>query len=103
MKTNTARFTARFRSVGNPDHGQYAPVSNRETVEADTLRGVAAAWRAYIERWGLGGGKMAEPDPQELQQQLEKLQSGLGGSNPTGLPGLGGGPALPPGFNPFKK
>ena len=46
---------------------------------------------------------MAEPDPQQLQQQLEKLQSGLGGSNPTGLPGLGGGPALPPGFNPFKK
>ena len=52
----------------------------------------------------LGGGRMAEPDPQQLQQQLEKLQSGLGGagSNP-GLPGLGGGPALPPGFNPFKK
>ena len=51
----------------------------------------------------LGGGKMAEPDQHQLQQQFEKLQSGLGGSNPTGLPGLGGGPALPPGFNPFKK
>ena len=52
----------------------------------------------------LGGGKMAEPDQQQLQQQLEKLQSGLGGAgSPTGLPGLGGGPALPPGFNPFKK
>ncbi|MDP1631082.1 MAG: signal recognition particle protein [Caulobacter sp.] len=52
----------------------------------------------------LGGGKMAAPDPQELQQQLEKLQGGLGGpgSNPTGMPGLGG-PGLPPGFNPFKK
>lgn len=52
----------------------------------------------------LGGGKMAEPDPEQLRQQLEKLQSGLGGAgSPTGLPGLGGGPALPPGFNPFKK
>jgi|SRR5215217_22713 len=51
----------------------------------------------------LGGGKMAEPDPQELQQLQQKLQ-GLGGgaSVPGGLPGLGG-PALPPGFNPFKK
>jgi signal recognition particle subunit SRP54 len=50
----------------------------------------------------LGGGKMAEPDPEQLRQQLEKLQGGLGGAG-SGLPGLGGGPALPPGFNPFKK
>jgi len=51
----------------------------------------------------LGGGKMAEPDPKELEQLQQKLQ-GLGGGAPTpgGLPGLGG-PALPPGFNPFKK
>ncbi len=51
----------------------------------------------------LGGGKMAAPDPQELEQLQQKLQ-GLGGGAPTpgGLPGLGG-PSLPPGFNPFKK
>ncbi|MES2033853.1 MAG: signal recognition particle protein [Pseudomonadota bacterium] len=51
----------------------------------------------------LGGGKMAEPDPKEFEQLQQKLQ-GLGGGAPTpgGLPGLGG-PALPPGFNPFKK
>jgi signal recognition particle subunit SRP54 len=51
----------------------------------------------------LGGGKMAAPDPKELEQLQQKLQ-GLGGgaSNPGGLPGLGG-PSLPPGFNPFKK
>ena len=54
----------------------------------------------------LGGGKMAAPDPQQLQQQLGKLPGLGGGSAPgglPGLPGLGGGPALPPGFNPFKK
>ena len=51
----------------------------------------------------LGGGKMAAPDPKELEQLQQKLQ-GLGGGAPTpgGLPGLGG-PSLPPGFNPFKK
>ncbi|ATQ44443.1 signal recognition particle protein [Caulobacter mirabilis] len=51
----------------------------------------------------LGGGKMPEPDAKELEQLQQKLQ-GLGGGapNPGGLPGLGG-PALPPGFNPFKK
>lgn len=52
----------------------------------------------------LGGGKMAPPDPAELEAQMKKLQ-GLGGPaiNPNALPGLGGGSALPPGFNPFKK
>jgi len=51
----------------------------------------------------LGGGKMAAPDPKELEQLQQKLQ-GLGGGAPTpgGLPGLGG-PPTPPGFNPFKK
>ena len=50
----------------------------------------------------MGGGKSAQPDPEQLRQQLEKLQGGLGGAG-SGIPGLGGGPALPPGFNPFKK
>ncbi len=51
----------------------------------------------------LGGGKMAAPDPKDLEQLQQKLQ-GLGGGAPApgGLPGLGG-PSLPPGFNPFKK
>ncbi|MES2341127.1 MAG: signal recognition particle protein [Pseudomonadota bacterium] len=53
----------------------------------------------------LGGGKLAMPD----QNQLEELgKMAAGGGKPPGLgdggpklPGLGGG--LPPGFNPFKK
>jgi signal recognition particle subunit SRP54 len=52
----------------------------------------------------LGGGKMAAPDPAELEKQLKGIPglSGLGGPNPPslpGLPGLGGGAP----FNPFKK
>ena len=53
----------------------------------------------------LGGGKMAEPDPALLEQQLKNLPGlgGPGGSLPNlpnmpGLPGLGGSA-----FNPFKK
>lgn len=53
----------------------------------------------------LGGGKMAEPDPAELEKQLKNLPGlgGPGGSLPNlpnmpGLPGLGGSA-----FNPFKK
>jgi signal recognition particle subunit SRP54 len=44
----------------------------------------------------LGGGKMAMPSEQEIQDMAAKLQQGGGPK----LPGLGG---LPPGFNPFKK
>jgi signal recognition particle subunit SRP54 len=53
----------------------------------------------------LGGGKLAAPDPSELEKQLKGIPGlgGLGGgSNPPslpGLPGLGGGST----FNPFKK
>ncbi|MFZ5670265.1 MAG: signal recognition particle protein [Pseudomonadota bacterium] len=50
----------------------------------------------------LGGGKMPAPDARELEQLQEKLKGLSGGQTPGGLPGLGG-PALPPGFNPFKK
>jgi signal recognition particle subunit SRP54 len=52
----------------------------------------------------LGGGKLAAPDPKQLEE-LGKLAGqggglpGLGSGAPK-LPGLGG---LPPGFNPFKK
>ncbi|HYE44902.1 MAG TPA: signal recognition particle protein [Caulobacter sp.] len=47
----------------------------------------------------LGGGKMPEVDPAELEKQLKGLP-GLGGGLPNmpGLPGLGG-----PNLNPFKK
>ncbi len=51
----------------------------------------------------LGGGKMAPPDPaqmEELAKQLGGGASGLPGLGGAKLPGLGG---LPPGFNPFKK
>jgi hypothetical protein len=51
----------------------------------------------------LGGGKMAQPDPaqmEELAKQLVGGASGLPGLGGAKLPGLGG---LPPGFNPFKK
>jgi len=56
----------------------------------------------------LGGGKLAPPDPAEIEKQLRGLP-GMGGApaggslpnlpNLPGLPGLGGGSS----FNPFKK
>jgi len=50
------KYTAKLRSCGNPDHGQYTPVSNPQTVESDTPQGIVTAASAYIVRWNLGGG-----------------------------------------------
>jgi hypothetical protein len=44
------------KSVGNPDHGQYAPLSEPEYYMVDSFEQASACCRAYIEMWGLGGG-----------------------------------------------
>lgn len=50
------KYTAKLRSVGNPDYGQYAPVSNPQSIESDTPEGIARQAREYILFWNLGGG-----------------------------------------------
>lgn len=55
------RYTIKLSSVGNPDFGQYAPVSPPEICEADTLQEIVAACEAYIKKWDLGGGNWKEP------------------------------------------
>lgn len=49
-------LTVHLKSHGNPDHGQFAPISNRETVEVNTPEEARAACLKYIEQWNLGGG-----------------------------------------------
>lgn len=43
-------------SVGNPDRGQYSPVSDNQYVIVENFEEASAASRAYISFWGLGGG-----------------------------------------------
>lgn len=57
----TTLFTAKLRSVGNPDFGQYAPVSDRAVIEDITLQGILKKIEEYRERWNLGGGNWVEP------------------------------------------
>lgn len=54
-------FTMHLKSVGNPDFGQYAPVSNPKTVQGSTLSEMKAAAQAYIDEWDLGGGNWTNP------------------------------------------
>ena len=49
-------FRIRMRSVGNPDFGQYAPLSPPRFVMAGRLRDLRRAVEDYIETWNLGGG-----------------------------------------------
>lgn len=53
-----ARYSMRLRSVGNPDFGQYAPVSDPKRVEGETLGAMREAFEAYIAEWDLGGGNL---------------------------------------------
>jgi hypothetical protein len=54
-------YSMHLRSVGNPDHGQYAPVSDPKTVHAVSLERLKRKAHLYIERWNLGGGNWVEP------------------------------------------
>lgn len=51
-----------LRSVGNPDFGQYAPISEPEAVKSATLAGMRRAAEAYIAKWDLGGGNFVDPE-----------------------------------------
>lgn len=50
------KYTMRLRSVGNPDFGQYAPISDPEIAMGDTLKEMRDFALAYIDKWNLGGG-----------------------------------------------
>lgn len=54
-------FTMKLRSYGNPDFGQYAPVSNPETVTGSSLSEMRAKAEEYRDFWDLGGGNWGCP------------------------------------------
>lgn len=54
-------YTMTLQSVGNPDFGQYEPISEPLTVHAPTLEGMRAAAEEYIDFWDLGGGNWVSP------------------------------------------
>jgi hypothetical protein len=54
-------YTMRLRAVGNPDHGQYAPVSNPEVVMGSTFAEMREHAQKYQEDWDLGGGNWTDP------------------------------------------
>jgi len=55
------RFEARLSSVGNPDFGQYAPLSEPCVVRTASLKEMRTMIAKYIEFWDLGGGNFVDP------------------------------------------
>lgn len=55
------KYKMKMSSVGNKDFGQYAPISEPETVSGNTLKEMQAHCERYIETWDLGGGNWMEP------------------------------------------
>lgn len=68
-----ARYSLKLRSVGNPDFGQYAPVSNPVTVHAATIEEIAALAEAYRDFWNLGGGNWTSPCIMEGKRKVAKI------------------------------
>ncbi len=54
-------YTMKLQSCGNSDFGEYAPVSEPETVQARALQELRTACKQYIEKWNLGGGNWVAP------------------------------------------
>lgn len=54
-------YTMRLRSVGNPDFGQYAPVSSPKSVTGATLQELRSEAQTYIDENDLGGGNWVDP------------------------------------------
>lgn len=54
-------YEVTLKTVGNPDFGQYAPVSPALKVRAETFAALEAQIDAYIEEYGVGGGNWVTP------------------------------------------
>ena len=66
-------YTVELYSRGNPDLGQYAPVSDRESVRAESLEDLREAAREYIRRWNLGSGNWPLPPVYEHDELVGRL------------------------------
>lgn len=67
------KYEMRLSSAGNPDFGQYAPVSEPETVQGDTLEEMRAHCLRYIEFWSLGGGNWKDPVVKEGKKAVGRF------------------------------
>ena len=54
-------WTIRLTTVGNPDFGQYSPITDPETATAETLPELKEKIREWQNFWQVGGGNWTDP------------------------------------------
>jgi hypothetical protein len=54
-------FSITIETVGNPDFGQYAPITDPQRLNADTFQELKASIRQYQYDNMIGGGNWANP------------------------------------------
>ena len=59
--TTTPVYEITITTVGNPDRGQYAPITARETLTAHTIKDLRAAVRMFQHFHDIGGGNWTIP------------------------------------------
>lgn len=60
-------------SMGNPDFGQYAPLSPRQKIAVATLKEAMDACAAYIKEYDLGGGNWPCPTVKENGKVIGRI------------------------------
>lgn len=62
VATAKGKYVMILHSCGNPDFGQYAPVSEPAAIKGDSLKAMVQAAEEYREFWNLGSGNWVRPE-----------------------------------------
>jgi|TARA_R110000824_G_scaffold45667_2_gene131946 hypothetical protein len=65
-------YTCYVSTVGNPDRNQYAPISDPEWIEADTLQDLRTEIQEYQDDWNVRGGNWKNPIVYEVHGKTKK-------------------------------
>ncbi len=71
------RFRVHFKTVGNPDFQQYAPISDPMTVYADTVEEIDEYRSAYFATYEVGSGNWTSPPVYEQTTKRGKRVGSL--------------------------
>ena len=66
------KYKCYVSTVGNPDRGQYAPISNPEWIESDTIQGLRGQLDNYQEEWDIGVSNWKNPIVYEVHGKTKK-------------------------------
>lgn len=66
-------FTVKLSSCGNPDHGQFAPLSDTKLIRVATLEEASKKCLAYIAYWDLGGGNWSGGQVYDSKKQIARI------------------------------